>query len=107
MRVGKLFVSLLPIINLLVLVTAVLFLPLRSVWAQNDTQTDQQKQEDQSKQNQKTKEEEKPVGQEQKLEEEITVTGTRAEGRSATDTPAPVDIINTDMLTSSGATETG
>ncbi len=39
--------------------------------------------------------------------EEVTVTGTRFEGRSATDTPAPVDYINNETIQSTGATETG
>lgn len=37
----------------------------------------------------------------------ITVTGTRAEGRVATDTPAPVDIISEEAIRDTGATETG
>ncbi|HEV8630335.1 MAG TPA: TonB-dependent receptor [Thermoanaerobaculia bacterium] len=39
--------------------------------------------------------------------EEITVTGTRVSGRSATDTPAPVDYIAPEAIQSTGATETG
>lgn len=38
---------------------------------------------------------------------EITVTGTRVAGRSAIDTPAPVDIIDQEAIRRSGATETG
>jgi iron complex outermembrane recepter protein len=41
------------------------------------------------------------------LSEEITVTGTRVEGRSAIDTPAPVDYISQEMIQNTGATETG
>jgi len=39
--------------------------------------------------------------------EQITVTGTRVEGRSATDTPAPVDYISNEAIQEVGATETG
>ncbi len=52
-------------------------------------------------------EEEELIGEEQKMEEAVTVTGTRVEGRSATDTPAPVDIISAETLRNTGATETG
>jgi iron complex outermembrane recepter protein len=45
--------------------------------------------------------------EERSFKEEITVTGTRVEGRSATDTPAPVDYIGQDAIQSTGATETG
>src|SRR5262245_7664057 len=41
------------------------------------------------------------------LSEEITVTGTRVKGRTATDTPAPVDIIDSKAIASVGTTETG
>ena len=44
---------------------------------------------------------------ERPFEEEITVTGTRVEGRSAADTPAPVDYIDAETIQSTGATETG
>ena len=44
---------------------------------------------------------------EARLEEQITVTGTRVEGRSALDTPAPVDYISNELIRSVGATETG
>src|SRR5687768_3635069 len=43
----------------------------------------------------------------QTVEEEITVTGTRVEGRSATDTPAPVDYITNETIRDAGAVETG
>lgn len=39
--------------------------------------------------------------------EQITVTGTRVQGRSATNTPAPVDYIDSEAIESTGATETG
>jgi iron complex outermembrane recepter protein len=56
-------------------------------------------------------EEEQPPAEEEeeetRFEEEITVTGTRVEGRSATETPAPVDIIDSETIRSTGATETG
>lgn len=41
------------------------------------------------------------------LQEEITVTGTRVPGRTATDTPAPVDFIDSQAIQGSGAVETG
>ena len=44
---------------------------------------------------------------EAKLEEEITVTGTRVEGRTVTDTPAPVSYIDAEAIQSIGSTETG
>jgi len=40
-------------------------------------------------------------------EEVVTVTGTRVRGRIATDTPAPVDIFDSQAIESTGATETG
>ena len=40
-------------------------------------------------------------------EETVVVTGTRFEGRTATDTPAPVDVITEEAILSTGATETG
>jgi iron complex outermembrane recepter protein len=48
-----------------------------------------------------------PAPEENRFKEEITVTGTRFKGRSATDTPAPVDYIDAEALRSTGATETG
>ena len=58
---------------------------------------------------QKTGEEKKAEeeAQTQKIEEEVTVTGTRVEGRTSTETAAPVDIIDNTTLKSTGATETG
>jgi iron complex outermembrane receptor protein len=49
----------------------------------------------------KEEEEEEPFG------EEITVTGTRVQGRTATETPAPVDYIGSEAIRKVGATETG
>jgi iron complex outermembrane receptor protein len=42
-----------------------------------------------------------------KLEEAVTVTGTRVRGRTSTDTLAPVDVIDQEAIRSTGATETG
>jgi iron complex outermembrane receptor protein len=42
-----------------------------------------------------------------KVKEEMTVTGTRVEGRTATETPAPVDIVDNAAIKSAGAQETG
>lgn len=41
------------------------------------------------------------------IAEEITVTGSRVRGRSATETPAPVDVIDSAAMQLTGATETG
>lgn len=41
------------------------------------------------------------------LEEAVTVTGTRVKGRTSTETSAPVDIIDSETIRSTGATETG
>lgn len=41
------------------------------------------------------------------IKDEITVTGTRVEGRTAIETPAPVDIIDAETIRTTGATETG
>ncbi len=85
---------------------AFLCLPIDFAAAQSsDTQSEET---NQSNQEQTTEQEEAEEEEElQKVETEITVTGTRAEGRIATDTPAPVDIIDSEMLRSTGATETG
>src|SRR5688500_11886010 len=45
--------------------------------------------------------------QPEKFADEITVTGTRVEGRTTADTPAPVDYIDETAIRSTGATETG
>jgi iron complex outermembrane recepter protein len=84
---------------------AILCLPLGVAFAQTENQPQTQPSETKTEE-QKTQEE-GPVGQEKKLEEEITVTGTRTEGRSATDTLAPVDIVDNSTLLSTGTTETG
>jgi iron complex outermembrane receptor protein len=42
-----------------------------------------------------------------KLEEELTVTGSRVRGRTATETASPVDTIDNLTIRSTGATETG
>jgi len=44
---------------------------------------------------------------EPRLEDVITVTGTRVTGRTAIETTAPVDILDSEALQSTGATETG
>ncbi|HEV8578897.1 MAG TPA: TonB-dependent receptor [Thermoanaerobaculia bacterium] len=55
-----------------------------------------------------TQEEPTPAEEEEtRFREEITVTGTRVEGRSATETPAPVDVIDSETIKTTGATETG
>src|SRR5438128_8089992 len=59
-----------------------------------------------SSQEQKSPEEKKK--EEKKLvKEEITVTGTRVEGRTATETLAPVDVVDDTAIRSVGAQETG
>jgi len=42
-----------------------------------------------------------------RLEEAVTVTGTRVRGRTSTETLAPVDVIDAETIRSTGATETG
>ncbi len=42
-----------------------------------------------------------------KLEEAVTVTGTRVKGRTATETLAPVDVIDGEAIRATGAVETG
>jgi iron complex outermembrane receptor protein len=42
-----------------------------------------------------------------KLEEAVTVTGTRVKGRTSTETLAPVDMIDAEAIRATGATETG
>src|SRR5262245_17954689 len=78
------------------LVALLLLIP--SSWALAQTSDESTNQSEEAT----TEEEQAP-----KVEEEVTVTGTRVEGRSATDTPAPVDIISAETLRSTGATETG
>ena len=45
--------------------------------------------------------------QDEETIEEVVTIGTRVEGRSATESLAPVDIITEEMIRSTGATETG
>src|SRR3990172_10857489 len=93
---------------MLFLVAAIVCLPAGPAVAQgSDTQTDEATQEEQQPESDKkteTEEEEEVVPA---VKEEVTVTGTRAEGRTATETLAPVDFINSELLASAGATETG
>jgi iron complex outermembrane recepter protein len=42
-----------------------------------------------------------------KLEEAVTVTGTRIKGRTSTETLAPVDVIDGEAIRATGAVETG
>lgn len=91
------------LISILMFATCLVFLPQFPAAAQtSDTQG--------ATQTQPTKEEEQAedvLQEHEKLKEEVTVTGTRVEGRVATDTPAPVDIIDAETLRSTGAVETG
>ncbi len=93
------------------LAAAILCLPLNFAVAQSgETQSGEADQEQEQEAQEETQEEteeeeEEAIGLTE--EEEITVTGTRAEGRTATETLAPVDFIDADLLKSSGATETG
>lgn len=93
-----------------ILFAALLFLPIQDAIAQSGyTQSQEADQESQEQEAEEPPEEEQAEEEEevQTLETEITVTGTRATGRIATETPAPVDIIDNEMLRSTGATETG
>jgi len=47
------------------------------------------------------------LAQDEEVIEEVVTIGTRVEGRSATESLAPVDIITEEMIRSTGATETG
>lgn len=86
------------------LVLGIIFVPYAVAVAQtSDTSSSDT---DQTKEKEK-KEGEEVQGQEKKLEEEVTVTGTRVQGRVATDTPAPVDIVDRETIIATGATETG
>ena len=83
-------------------VLALLVLPVPFAVAQ-EAETEQSTEQQAEEEEQETEEEEVLT-----LEgEEVTVTGTRATGRIATETPAPVDIIDGEMLRATGATETG
>jgi iron complex outermembrane receptor protein len=86
---------------------AVALLAAGALWAPPSwAQTAQEPVTEEEQEEQATQEEaqEEP---EERFGEEITVTGTRVEGRSATDTPAPVDYIDSETIRSTGATETG
>ncbi|MCI0413133.1 TonB-dependent receptor [bacterium] len=91
---------------------AILCLPLSFAAAQSgDTQSGETEQEEEQAEGQEEAQEEAEEEEEEAIglteEQEITVTGTRVQGRTVTDTPAPVDFINNEMLKSTGATETG
>ncbi len=75
------------------LLAALLFLPWMAAVAQDPPAQDPQ--------DQATPEDEREFG------DEITVTGTRVEGRTVLETPAPVDVISAEAIRSTGATETG
>ncbi|HSP07496.1 MAG TPA: TonB-dependent receptor, partial [Acidobacteriota bacterium] len=98
-------VYVLALLRVVLLMAGILCVPLAVAIAQtSDTQTSTEQKKEEEK---KKAEEEEIQTQEQKLQEEITVTGTRVEGRVATEAPAPVDIIDSETLRSTGATETG
>lgn len=96
---------LLELLRIGLLIAGIICAPLAVVIAQTSDTTSSD--EEKAKADEQKGEETGTEGQEQKLETEVTVTGTRVEGRSATDTPAPVDIIDAETLRSTGATETG
>ncbi len=93
----------------LLLAAGLLFFPLTIAGVM--AQTSDEKETEEAKEEAKEVEEEmekEPVEETMSIgEEEITVTGTRVEGRSATDTAAPVDIIDSSTIMATGATETG
>src|SRR5262249_47336191 len=95
---------LLALLRIVLLVLGIVLVPYAIAIAQtsdtSSTNTDQTKDKDK-------KEGEEVQGQEKKLEEEVTVTGTRVEGRVATETSAPVDIVDRETIMATGATETG
>jgi iron complex outermembrane receptor protein len=80
------------------LVVGILVVPISISIAQETQPADEEKTEE---------EKQAEEMEQQKVEEEITVTGTRVEGRVATETSAPVDIIDRTTLESTGATEVG
>jgi iron complex outermembrane recepter protein len=85
---------------------AVALLAVGALWAQPSWgQTAQEPVTEEEQEEQAPQEEAQEP--EERFGEEITVTGTRVEGRSATDTPAPVDYIDSETIRSTGATETG
>ena len=90
---------------LLFIILAITFLCLpvsTSIAQSSDTEQEEQAAQEAEEEVEEAEEEEVET-----VKEEITVTGTRAEGRSAVDTPAPVDIISEEMLRATGAVETG
>lgn len=87
----------------LLLTTGLIFAQIPDVTAQDPPPTDDQQTEEEQPQTQETEEEMETAT----IEEEVTVTGTRVEGRTVTTTPAPVDIIDSSALQSTGSSETG
>lgn len=95
--------TILSTLKILLFVAGLVVAPLLTALAQtSDTQGEAQTQP--AKEDEQAEE---TVQGHEKLKEEVTVTGTRVEGRSATDTPSPVDIIDAETLRSTGAVETG
>ena len=43
----------------------------------------------------------------EQIVEEIVTIGTRSPGRTATDSPVPVDVLSSEAMTNTGHTETG
>jgi iron complex outermembrane receptor protein len=84
------------------LAVGILLMPVTTAMAQ-EGQTDEQQTEEEKTEEEKQAEE----AMEEQISEEVTVTGTRVEGRVATETTAPVDIIDRTTLESTGATEVG
>ena len=87
-----------PLFLLALLTVGILLVPITMTMAQ-ESQTEEEQTEEE-------KQAEEAL-EEQPVSEEITVTGTRVEGRVATETTAPVDIIDRATLVSTGATEIG
>ncbi len=79
------------------LLVGLALVPLPAVQAEEPTPAGEEEQQEEA--------EKKPA--KSRYEEVVTVTGTRFEGRTAIDTPAPVDVIGADAIRSTGATETG
>ena len=94
--------SLSELVRKLALAALLLVLISAPVLAQTPEPATQEEEQEESEE--ATAEEE---GVEGVVTDEITVTGTRFEGRTATETPSPVDIINAEAIERSGATETG
>jgi iron complex outermembrane receptor protein len=88
---------------LILLITAgLIFVQIPNLAAQDSQSTDDQATAEEQPQTQPEEQMETAT-----IEEEVTVTGTRVEGRTSTSTPAPVDIIDSSALESAGSTETG